>query len=64
MTDRLQEKLQDGRNRCQARKSYGSAWVAGREQCGKAAKDGDVFCGTHQNQMAKRLERKKNIRGS
>jgi hypothetical protein len=45
--------------RCQARKAYGSVWVSGREQCSKAAIEGDVFCGTHKRAMDAKLERRK-----
>jgi hypothetical protein len=53
----LRTKLPDGRARCQARLSWGSTWVVGREQCSKAALDGDVHCGTHKRQADARLKR-------
>lgn len=49
--------------RCQARKAYGSVWVAGREQCGKAAKPGDIFCGTHRRVADAKAERRR-LRGT
>lgn len=48
--------------RCQARKAYGSAWVAGRKQCSKAAVKGDVFCGNHRRAMDAKIERQKQRR--
>lgn len=55
---KLRKKLPDGRDRCQARISYGSVWVSGRNQCSKAALKDDVFCGTHRRQTNLRLRRK------
>lgn len=55
---KLEGRLSDGRKRCQARKIYGSAWIAGREQCSNAATQDDVLCGTHARQLQKRFEEK------
>lgn len=57
--ERLQLKLHNGRPRCQARLSYGSAWVAGRQQCGNASVGDDVLCGTHRRQYDKRDARRR-----
>ena len=58
MDNRLRDTTHSGKPRCQARKSSGSTWVAGREQCLSAAKPGEVFCGTHLNQRRRKAERR------
>lgn len=53
---KIESKTTDGRARCQATRSYGTVWVAGRKQCEHAAKEGGL-CGTHLRQKKLRDER-------
>ena len=55
---KLEPTLHDGRPRCQARLKPSNIWLDGcGDQCSHAAKEGEVFCGTHQRQIMRRLDR-------